>query len=166
MADANRNELERLYQQLDELKRQNELYRVHDEISQHMRELDEYEKQYEHYRSSTPAKDGRRLRFDIPPGGDEDGRRASSPIDEHELQESVNDPDRFVTTRKVKQSPTKAPRKGVMMKPATFDGSGAWSDYKTHFEVCAKLNDWTDEQKGLYLSVFLRGHAHDVFVSI
>ena len=102
MAEANLNKLESLYKQLDELRRQNELYRVQNEISQHMREIDDYEQQYEQYRSSTPAKDDRHLRFDIPPGRDEKGRRSSSPIDQHALQESIDDPDRFVTTRKVK----------------------------------------------------------------
>ncbi|MEW8545264.1 MAG: retropepsin-like aspartic protease, partial [Candidatus Thiodiazotropha sp.] len=50
-----------------------------------------------------------------------------------------------------------------MMKPATFDGSGTWLDYKAHFEACAELNNWTTEQKGLYLSVSLRGQAQGVF---
>ena len=31
---------------------------------------------------------------------------------------------------------------GVKMKPATFDGSTSWLDYKTHFDLCAELNRW------------------------
>ncbi len=42
------------------------------------------------------------------------------------------------------------------MKPATFDGSGSWSDYKAHFEVCAQLNGWPEREKGMHLAVSLR----------
>ena len=71
-------------------------------------------------------------------------------------------PDRFVTTRKPPTVTASKP-KDVTMKPATFDGSVAWMDYKAHFEACAELNGWTIEQKGLYLSVSLRGQAQGVF---
>ena len=71
-------------------------------------------------------------------------------------------PDRFVTARKKQTSPATKP-KDVVMKPATYDGSVAWTDYKAHFEACAKLIDWTNEQKGLYLSVSLRGQAQGVY---
>ena len=49
------------------------------------------------------------------------------------------------------------------MKPATYDGSVAWMDYKAYFDACSELNCWTDQQKGLYLSVSLRGQAQGVF---
>ena len=65
-------------------------------------------------------------------------------------------PDRFETARKKQTSPATKP-KDVVMKPATYDGSVAWTDHKAHSEACAKLNGWTDEQKGLYLLVSLRG---------
>ena len=48
------------------------------------------------------------------------------------------------------------------MKPATFDGSSSWIDYKSHFDMCAELNGWTHDQKGLYLGVSLRGLAQGV----
>ena len=48
------------------------------------------------------------------------------------------------------------------IKPATYDGSTSWLDYKSHFEACAKLGQWTEEEKGLYLSVSLRGHTQGV----
>ena len=48
------------------------------------------------------------------------------------------------------------------MKPATFDGSSSWMDYKSHFDMCAELNGWTHDQKGLYLGVSLRGLAQGV----
>ena len=47
-------------------------------------------------------------------------------------------------------------------KPATFDGTSSWIDYRSHFEMCAELNNWTNQQKGLYLGVSLRGLAQGV----
>ncbi|KAH3736114.1 hypothetical protein DPMN_042676 [Dreissena polymorpha] len=38
-------------------------------------------------------------------------------------------------------------RKNTVMKPATYDGSAALNNYRAHFEACAKLNRWTDEEK-------------------
>ena len=43
------------------------------------------------------------------------------------------------------------------IKPATFDGSTSWSDFRAHFEVCAELNCWSAREKGMYLAVSLRG---------
>ena len=38
-----------------------------------------------------------------------------------------------------------ADQKHHFIKPATFDGSTgtSWSDFKSHFEVCAELNGWS-----------------------
>ena len=49
-----------------------------------------------------------------------------------------------------------------MTKPATYDGNSLWLDYKSHFDVSAKINDWTDTEKGLYLAVSHRGQAQGV----
>ncbi|MEW8542138.1 MAG: hypothetical protein AB2693_01270, partial [Candidatus Thiodiazotropha sp.] len=54
----------------------------------------------------------------------------------------------------------------VKIKPATFDGSGSWLDYKAHFDVCSQLNGWSEHEKGLYLAVSLRGQAQGVFGNI
>ena len=54
-------------------------------------------------------------------------------------------------------------KSGVKMKPATFDGSVHWADYKAHFDACAEINGWTDKEKGLYLAVTFRGQAQGVF---
>ena len=51
----------------------------------------------------------------------------------------------------------------MKIKPATFDGSGKWLDYRAHFEVCAELNGWTEKERGMYLAVSLRGQAQGVF---
>ncbi len=48
------------------------------------------------------------------------------------------------------------------MKPATYDGTGSWTDYRAHFEACAEINGWSDRERGLYLAVALRGQAQGV----
>ena len=48
------------------------------------------------------------------------------------------------------------------IKAATYDGSTSWIDYRTHFQTVAKLNEWTEEEKGLFLAASLRGHAQAV----
>ena len=53
----------------------------------------------------------------------------------------------------------------VKCKPATYDGSGSWIDYKFHFDMVALVNNWNDYQKGLYLAVSLRGQAQSRFIS-
>ena len=55
---------------------------------------------------------------------------------------------------------------GVKIKPASFDGSDNWLDYKAHFDVCAELNRWTEREKGMYLALSLRRQAQDVFGNI
>ena len=50
----------------------------------------------------------------------------------------------------------------TIMKPATFDGTGSWIDYKAHFEACCNINSWSTRQKGLYLAASLRGQAQTV----
>ena len=55
---------------------------------------------------------------------------------------------------------------GVKIKPATYDGTSSWVDYKAHFDVCAELNGWSEKEKGMYLAVSLRGQAQGVFGNI
>jgi hypothetical protein len=45
----------------------------------------------------------------------------------------------------------------MKLKPATYDGTTSWLDFKSHFEAYAKLGQWSDKEKGLNLSVSLRG---------
>ena len=54
----------------------------------------------------------------------------------------------------------KNPRRDI--KIATYDGSGEWKDYKSHFTACAVINSWDYEDKGLYLAAALRGQAQGV----
>ena len=51
----------------------------------------------------------------------------------------------------------------VKVKPATFDGTGSWLDYRAHFDAVAEINRWNQIEKGLYLAVSLRGQAQGVF---
>lgn len=48
------------------------------------------------------------------------------------------------------------------VKPATYDGSGLWNDYLSHFESVCLLNEWSETEKGLYLAASLRGLAQGV----
>jgi hypothetical protein len=48
------------------------------------------------------------------------------------------------------------------IKLANYDGTGEWRDYKSHFDACAAINDWDNEEKGLYLAAALRGKAQCV----
>ena len=59
-------------------------------------------------------------------------------------------------------SSSRASNSGVKVKPATFDGSTSWLDYKTHFDMCSELNSWNDKQNGLHLAVSIRGQAQGV----
>jgi hypothetical protein len=43
--------------------------------------------------------------------------------------------------------------------PDKFDGSIPWNDYCTHFNICADINGWNDNQKAKFLAVSLRGSA-------
>jgi hypothetical protein len=47
----------------------------------------------------------------------------------------------------------------LTVKPATYDGSSSWLDYKCHFEACANVNGWNAERKGLFLALLLCGQA-------
>jgi hypothetical protein len=54
--------------------------------------------------------------------------------------------DRFVTKRprirnhNESHDGLKSERNAVYMKPATFDGSDSWTDYKAHSHACAEIN--------------------------
>lgn len=53
-------------------------------------------------------------------------------------------------------------RRSVLIKPATYDGTTSWLDYKSHFEACANLGHWCEEDNALYMAVSLRGQAQSV----
>ena len=163
MADESINELESLYKQIEDLKRQNDILKMENEITAYEKELGEYAGQLT---ISTPmagkaeqSLGSKQIRLGIPAGRPDN---ADAGLDEPTTPNIFDQPDKFVTYRKNKTGSTTTVRE-VMMKPATFDGTAAWMDYKAHFEACAELNNWTNDQKGLYLSVSLRGQAQGVF---
>lgn len=44
----------------------------------------------------------------------------------------------------------------------TFNGTGSWRDYESHFDVCLQINAWRIAETGLNLAVSLHGTAQDV----
>jgi hypothetical protein len=48
------------------------------------------------------------------------------------------------------------------VKAATYDGTSSWLDYKSHFDACSCINQWSENEKGLYLAVALRGQAQGI----
>ena len=48
------------------------------------------------------------------------------------------------------------------VKAATYDGTSSWLDYKSHFDACSRINQWWENEKGLYLAVALRGPAQGI----
>ena len=160
--DHTLDEYEEMQLQVENLRRQNEILRMENKLRGFRKDLEDYSG---FMSTPTPGKPepalGPKTLWSTIPKGRPDvlhGIDTKTPkeLSSHEI------PDRFVTTRKPPTGSTSR-SKDVTMKPATFDGSVAWMDYKAHFEACAELNGWNKEQKGLYLSVSLRGQAQGVF---
>ena len=49
-----------------------------------------------------------------------------------------------------------------MVRPAVFNGSTPWEDYKARFDLVAGLNSWDQATKTTYLAVSLCGPAQAV----
>ena len=62
----------------------------------------------------------------------------------------------------VTDPPQSVPRPKNLMKPASYDGTGLWNDYLSHFQSVSLINQWSDIEKGLYLAASLRGQAQGV----
>ena len=155
---------EELYRQIGDLKRQNQILRLEHELGSFSKDLGEITG---HFSTPAPGKEGQALGpeglwADIPKGRPDGAHGAEAELSGVKSTDSHEVPDRFVTNRN-KQTSSATKSKDVVMKPATYDGSIAWMDYKAHFDAYSELNGWTDQQKGLYLSVSLRGQAQGVF---
>ena len=83
-------------------------------------------------------------------------------IKKEPTEESFSCPLKEENTGQKKETVEPSKKSGFITKPATFDGSTSWIDYRTHFDMCAEINNWTIHQKGLYLGVSLRGLAEGV----
>ncbi len=47
-------------------------------------------------------------------------------------------------------------------KPATFDGTTSWCDYRVQFELVAEMNGWKQDAMAIQLATSLRGKAQSV----
>ena len=72
-----------------------------------------------------------------------DVSKFSDPI----VQEKNNDASKAVsletgkkTTKEKSHSTERLKKGGISMKPATFDGTSSWIDYKSNFDMCADIN--------------------------
>ena len=84
------------------------------------------------------------------------GRRLGlSPVREHTIHYTHPSPRSGARDQDVARSK-------ICMKPATYDGTGLWNDYLSHFESVSMLNNWTETEKGLYLAASLRGQAQGI----
>ena len=50
-----------------------------------------------------------------------------------------------------------------MVFPEKYKGDSSWNDYLLHFEMCAEINHWGEEDKARYLAISLRGQAQRMF---
>ena len=99
------------------------------------KELDDYADQLQ---TSTP-KPGKaepllgtkQLKLGIPAGRPDDTQKSGTEAEELNTPDNHDQPDRFLTYRKNKPNSTVV--REIMMKRATFEGSGSWMDYKAHF---------------------------------
>ncbi len=155
---------QQLLDEIHELKYQNELLKLEKEIATVESQLSKSS-----ISSSTPKptrdeasyQPRKRLLPTIPPGRPDGGSIYEDGIP---MTEPTPRPDQFVTYRK-RQLPTPPSKTGTIMKPATYDGTGAWADYKAHFEACAKLNGWSEEARGC-ISQYPCGVKHRVCLVI
>ena len=95
------------------------------------------------------------------------------PKQEHRAKDKKRQSEQFWTSeRDIREYPERSvqfdmPRTAVgggkpNIKPATYDGTSSWQDYKSHFDACAMLGKWSKVERGLYLAVSLRGQAQGV----
>ena len=52
------------------------------------------------------------------------------------------------------------------IKPDTYDGTGLFDQYMSHFEDCAELADWDERTRVLVLASGLRGSARGFYMSL
>ena len=137
---------EEMYRQIEELQRQNRILKLEHELRSFRQELGEMSGLH-----STPAPvdeqglGSRKVWSDIPKGRPDDAHGAEAGLSEAEGIDSHDIPDRFVTNRK-KPAGSGSKSKDVIMKPATYDGSVAWMDYKAQCLCRAERLDGSTER--------------------
>ncbi|KAH3715005.1 hypothetical protein DPMN_057708 [Dreissena polymorpha] len=129
MASGGDRELDALYEELEQLRIQNQRLRLESEISGLQLKMDYMD---------TGSTDRKRLSR-----GADMKQEASRPlISEHTRAPDpkyAEDTPKYVTKRRSTSRPqaeTPSKEHTAIMRPATYDGSGSWSDYKAHFDAC------------------------------
>ena len=52
------------------------------------------------------------------------------------------------------------------VQPDRYKGDSGWCEYLVHFEMCAELNNWGEEEKAKHLAINLRGNAQKVLSNL
>ncbi|CAG2253632.1 unnamed protein product [Mytilus edulis] len=86
----------------------------------------------------------------------------SNPLKPHDIQIVKENPVNLSDKKSPGKGPGTSMSKRRDIKVATYDGSGDWNDYRSHFEACSSINSWDNLEKGFYLAASLRGQAQGV----
>ena len=54
----------------------------------------------------------------------------------------------------------------IAIKPESYDGVEDWEEYISHFDICAELGKWRDQDKVLALAAALKGPARTFYISL
>ena len=60
--------------------------------------------------------------------------------------------------------PSKLPK--MVVRPETYEGRGDWAEYLSHFNDCAELGGWTDQERCLVLAANLRAAARKYYTGL
>lgn len=188
MADTEsfENTMRSMNEKLERLRRKNELVRLSTEITLLERQINDLQTPDSGanvLQTETPKRSGekrkpRRMLPDVPPYQRTSTGHSTPPLLTPNISGIVKS-DQMIPVQSDSQPITSTPKQdskvaaspkistkgnfGSKIKPATYDGTGHWADYKAHFDACAEINGWTEREKGLYLAVSLRGQAQGVF---
>ncbi|KAH3893457.1 hypothetical protein DPMN_017604 [Dreissena polymorpha] len=86
-----------------------------------------------------------------------------TPVPERETPMPQSKPNYFKGNVTLKKTPLEP---SSIVKAATYAGQSSWQDYRVHFETCAEINQWENNDKGLHLAVSLRGQAQGVLENL
>ena len=172
------NTMRSMNEKLERLRRKNELVRLSTEIillERQITDLQTPDSGANILQTETPKPSGekrkpRRMIRDVQPYQRISTGHSTPPLLTPNISRIVKS-DQMITVQSDSQPITSTPKQdskvaaspkisakrnfGSKIKPATYDGTGHWADYKAHFDACAEINGWTDREKGLYLAVSL-----------
>ena len=58
------------------------------------------------------------------------------------------------------------PEYRMSIKPEQYDGTEDWEEYISHFEICAELGRWREQDRVLALAAALKGPARTFYISL